>query len=425
MVRVGIIGGSGLDDPQILKNASDKQVMTAYGAPSSPLKTGTIAGVDVVLLARHGRQHTLPPTHVNYRANIQALKDAGCTHIIATTAVGSLREEIGRGDLVIPDSFIDFTRRRDVSFHDRFEPHKPVHTPMADPFDKQLRTLLIDTARQLGFTHHPAGTVVTIEGSRFSTRAESRMFRQWGADIINMSIAPEAILANEAGMPYAAVAMSTDYDCWKEDEAPVTWEQILAIFGQNVEKVTFLLLTAIATLGHDSIKSRIRTVPHWPKQGIMFRDITTLLKDGDGLRQTVSKLVQRYKDTPIDVVAGIESRGFITGSILAHELGVGFVPIRKKGKLPAKTVSQEYTLEYGTDRIEVHEDAIAPGQNVLLVDDLIATGGTALAACKLVESLGGVVTECCFIVDLPDLAGRKKLEAAGYKVFSLVDFEGD
>ena len=245
MVKIGIIGGSGLDNPQILENAKDIEVNTKYGKPSSPLKCGKIRGTEVVILARHGREHTIPPTHVNYRANIQALKDQGCTHIIATTAVGSLRQEIERGDIVIPDQFIDFTRRRTVSFYEEFEPHKPMHTPMADPFSEPLRQILTKTADELKIKNHKKATVITIEGSRFSTRAESKTFRQWGADIINMSIAPECILANEAGIPYAAIAMSTDYDCWKKDEKPVTWEAILEIFAQNVEKVTKLLINVI------------------------------------------------------------------------------------------------------------------------------------------------------------------------------------
>ncbi|MFH1064526.1 MAG: S-methyl-5'-thioadenosine phosphorylase [Candidatus Woesearchaeota archaeon] len=245
MVKIGIIGGSGLDNPDILEGAKDIEVSTPYGAPSSPLKTGKIKGVEVVLLARHGREHTIPPTQVNYRANIHALKAAGCTHILATTAVGSLREEIDRGHLVIIDQFIDFTRLRKLTFHEKFEPHKPVHTPMATPFNGALRSLLNSSAESLGITHHKKGTVVTIEGPRFSTIAESKMFRAWGADIINMSIAPEVILANEAGIPYAAVAMSTDYDCWKKDEEPVTWDAILEIFGKNVKKVTSLLIDVI------------------------------------------------------------------------------------------------------------------------------------------------------------------------------------
>jgi len=245
MVKIGIIGGSGLDNPDILQDAKVVTVQTPYGQTSSPLNTGRIGGVDVVIMARHGREHTIPPTQVNNRANINALKSVGCTHILATSAVGSLREEIKRGHLVVLDQFIDFTRFRAVSFQESFEPHKPDHTPMAEPFDAGLRKLLIESCKALNLSHHETGTVVTIEGPRFSTRAESKMFRLWGADVINMSIAPEAALANEAKIPYAAVAMSTDYDCWKEDEAPVTWEAILKIFAENVEKVTGLLTDVI------------------------------------------------------------------------------------------------------------------------------------------------------------------------------------
>lgn len=245
MVKIGIIGGSGLDNPDILKEARDFEVTTPYGKPSSPLKEGKINDVKVVLLARHGREHTIPPTQVNFRANISALKEQGCTHIIATTAVGSLQEEIGRGDLVILDQFIDFTRHRFVTFYDEFKPHTPEHVPMAEPFSKDLRRILIESARELKLLFHETGTVITIEGPRFSTKAESHMFRAWGADVINMSIAPECALANEAKIPYAAVAMSTDYDCWKEDEEPVTWEAVLKIFGENVEKVISLLRSSI------------------------------------------------------------------------------------------------------------------------------------------------------------------------------------
>ena len=248
MLKIGIIGGSGLDNPSILEQPDEVAVDTPFGAPSSSLKTGKIVGVEVVLLARHGREHTIPPTQVNFRANIHALKEQKCTHILATTAVGSLREEIGRGHLVILDQFIDFTRHRISTFYDAFDPSDPKHTPMADPFSGFLRTALIDSCRELGLTFHPSGTVVTIEGPRFSTRAESKMFRLWGADVINMSIAPEAALANEAGIPYAAVAMSTDYDCWKEDEAPVTWEAVLKTFEQNAANVTKLLTVAIAKI---------------------------------------------------------------------------------------------------------------------------------------------------------------------------------
>ncbi len=173
------------------------------------------------------------------------------------------------------------------------------------------------------------------------------------------------------------------------------------------------------------IKSLIRTVPHYPKQGVMFRDITTLLKDAVGFRVTINEFVHRYTGAKIDKIAAIESRGFIIGAALAFQLGVGFVPIRKKGKLPAETVGHDYELEYGTDRVELHVDAIAKGDRVLVVDDLIATGGTAEAAIKLIEKMGGVVVECCAVIDLPDLGGTKRLNRLKHKVFTLCEFEGD
>ncbi|MFH2067758.1 MAG: S-methyl-5'-thioadenosine phosphorylase [Pseudomonadota bacterium] len=248
MTKVGIIGGSGLDDPDIIEQHQDLEVDTVFGKPSSPLTTGRICGVEVVLLARHGRKHQFSPSQVNYRANIQSLKDQKVTHILATTACGSLRKEIGRGDFVIVDQFIDFTKHRKITFFDSFE-HGAKHTGMAEPFDKSLRNLLHETAVEIGLTSHHGGTVITIEGPRFSTRAESRMFRVWGADVINMSVAPEAALANEAGIPYAVVAMSTDYDCWKEDEAPVSWDEILAVFHHNADSVKDLLINVIPKIG--------------------------------------------------------------------------------------------------------------------------------------------------------------------------------
>ncbi len=173
------------------------------------------------------------------------------------------------------------------------------------------------------------------------------------------------------------------------------------------------------------LKSKIRNIPDFPKKGIIFRDITTLLSDREGYRMTIDAFIRRYKGMEIDCIAGIEARGFLIGGAIAYELRKGLVPIRKKGKLPYETVSHEYALEYGTDCIEVHIDAIKKGERVLIIDDLLATGGTSLACAKLVEKLGGVVVEIAFIVDLPDLGGRKKIEAAGYNHYSLVEFEGE
>ena len=247
MAKIGIIGGSGLDDPDLLKQAEMVEVNTPYGKPTSPLSIGKINGIDVVLLARHGNRHQFSPTQVNYRANIHSLKEQGVSHILATTACGSLKEEIGRGHFVLLDQFIDFTRFRKNTFFESFE-EESTHTPMAEPFDADLRQALYETAQELGLDVHNGGTVVTIEGPRFSTKAESHMFRIWGADVINMSIAPEAMLANEAGIPYAAVAMSTDYDCWKEDEEPVSWEEILEVFNRNAGKVKQLLINVITKI---------------------------------------------------------------------------------------------------------------------------------------------------------------------------------
>ncbi len=175
------------------------------------------------------------------------------------------------------------------------------------------------------------------------------------------------------------------------------------------------------------IKSKIRTIPDHPKKGIMFRDITTLIKDPVGFRLVIDNFTQRYITDEInfDMIVGIEARGFIIGGALSYTLGMGFVPVRKVGKLPGEVVSHEYELEYGTDTVEVHKDAIQKGSKVLLVDDLLATGGTALAAATLIEKLGGEVTEMAFIVNLPDVGGEKRLKDKDYKIYCQTAFEGD
>ena len=175
----------------------------------------------------------------------------------------------------------------------------------------------------------------------------------------------------------------------------------------------------------NDLRDLIRTIPDYPKPGIMFRDITTLLADPNGFARTVDTLADRYAGSGISKVAGIEARGFILGGALAHRLATGFVPIRKKGKLPFKTVGHDYALEYGTDRVEMHVDAVSAGESVLVVDDLIATGGTAEAAIRLVTGAGGVVKEACFVIDLPDLGGRKRLERMGVGVHALMSFAGE
>jgi 5'-methylthioadenosine phosphorylase len=226
MVKIGIIGG----------------VTTAYGKPSSLITTGKINGVEVVILSRHGKKHETMPTNVPNQANIKALKDQGCTHILATTACGSLREEIKPGDFVFIDQFIDRTTKRASTF---YESGKVCHIPMAEPFCPNLRELLKEQAKVLHLPFHEKGTMVTIEGPRFSSRAESAMFRQWGGDVINMSTVPEVVLAREAGIHYAAIAMSTDYDCWRNTYEHVDIEMVLKTFKENAEKVKRLIISTI------------------------------------------------------------------------------------------------------------------------------------------------------------------------------------
>ena len=253
IIKIGVIGGSGLDDPKILKGAKEIYVSTKFGNPSSGLTLGKINGIDVVIIARHGKKHTINPTNVNYRANILALKEQGCTHIIATTACGSLREEIKPSHLVFCDQFIDRTTKRNSTFYDS---DKVCHIPMAEPFCRKLRNLLSETASEIGLGHHKKGTVITIEGPRFSTKAESHMFRQWNADVINMSTVPEVVLAREAGICYAIVAMSTDYDCFMEDRPPVTIDEVLKVMKQNAENVKKLLIATIPKIKYMDCQCR-------------------------------------------------------------------------------------------------------------------------------------------------------------------------
>lgn len=174
-----------------------------------------------------------------------------------------------------------------------------------------------------------------------------------------------------------------------------------------------------------TVKDYIRTIPDFPHEGIMFRDVTTLFTDPRGFRIAIDQLLHPYAGQPIDKVVGLEARGFILGGAIAHQLSLGFVPIRKKGKLPGKTIEQDYTLEYGTATMEVHDDSLKPGEKVLLVDDLLATGGTAEAGIKLIERMGAEVIGCAFVIDLPDIGGRAKLEAMGMDVHALCQFDGD
>jgi len=249
-IKVGIIGGSGLSNPDILKDKTEKLVETPYGKPSDALILGTIQDVECVLLSRHGRGHTIMPGQVNYRANIWALKDQGCTHILVTTACGSLQEDFQPGDIVVLDQFIDRTHRQLQTFYDGSNPALPgiCHIPMAEPFCPKTSKLIFETATELGLKVNLGGTMLTIEGPRFSSKAESKLWHAWGAHCVNMTTVPEVVLARESGLCYASMALVTDYDSWREDTASVNVENVLKTFAMNSERARNVILGVIPKL---------------------------------------------------------------------------------------------------------------------------------------------------------------------------------
>ncbi|XP_059056217.1 S-methyl-5'-thioadenosine phosphorylase [Achroia grisella] len=253
-IKIGIIGGSGFDDPSLFENQIERELLTPFGKPSDVLIEGEIKGVSCVLLARHGRKHQYQPSDVNYRANIWALKEAGCSHVLATTATGSLIEEYKPGDLVILDDFIDRTWGRKCTFFDRTEggPRGVCHLPMKPAFCERARQAMLKAARAKEYPCHEKGTAVVIQGPRFSSRAESLMFRQWGGHLVNMTTVPEVVLAKEAGLSYAAVALVTDYDCWRENECSVSVGEVLAMFSKNVRKAADVVIDAVQILAADT-----------------------------------------------------------------------------------------------------------------------------------------------------------------------------
>lgn len=246
-IKIGIIGGSGFDDPELLENAVERDVTTPFGKPSDVLIEGTIRGADCVLLARHGRKHQFQPSDVNYRANIWALKQVGCTHVLATTATGSLVEQYKPGDLVVLDDFIDRTWGRKCTFYDNTPggPKGVCHIPMRPAFCERSRHALMVAARTVGHTCHNHGTAVTIQGPRFSSYAESLMHQRWGGHVVNMTTVPEVVLAKEAGLSYAAIALVTDYDCWRENEQSVSVSEVLEMFAKNIKKAVDVIVCAV------------------------------------------------------------------------------------------------------------------------------------------------------------------------------------
>jgi len=244
-IRFGVIGGSGLYQMEGLTDVEERTIPTPFGDPSGPIVIGTLSGARVAFVARHGRGHRITPTEVNYRANIYALKSLGVEQVISISACGSLRERMAPGEVVVPDQLFDFTKKRAYTF---FGDGLVGHIGVADPFCARLSTLVGDAVAEAGGTVHRGGNFITIEGPRFSTKAESFTFRAWGMDIIGMTASPEAFLAREAEMCYATMAHVTDYDVWHETEEPVTVEALLATLAANTELAQNALRGLIANM---------------------------------------------------------------------------------------------------------------------------------------------------------------------------------
>ena len=243
--KLGVIGGSGLYDIEGLTNRREESVRSPWGSPSDNLIFGELQGVELVFLPRHGRGHYLSPSGINYRANIDALKRVGCTDVLSVSACGSLKEKYAPGEFVMVDQFIDRTRNREKSF---FGNGCVGHVSMAYPVCERLSALASDSAKKAGITIHEGGSYVVIEGPQFSTLAESRLYRQWGCDVIGMTNMPEASLAREAELPYATVAMVTDYDCWHTEEEAVSVTNVLEVMHANVERARRMIEQLVKTL---------------------------------------------------------------------------------------------------------------------------------------------------------------------------------
>ncbi|MDT8377110.1 MAG: S-methyl-5'-thioadenosine phosphorylase [Mariprofundaceae bacterium] len=282
--RTGIIGGSGLYAINGIEVLDRLRIDTPYGPPSADLLLAQTGGEEVVFLPRHGDGHKIPPHRINYRANIYAMKLAGVTNIISISAVGSLREEIAPGHFVLVDQFVDRTRGRESTF---FDGPVVAHVSMADPLCKSMHSSLLKACNSAGITTHESGTYLVMQGPQFSTRAESELYRSWGMDVIGMTNMPEAKLAREAEICYAAVAMSTDYDCWHEEEEDVSVDSIIAVMHANVEKAQRMLYAYFGEkrgdMSHCSCRSALDS-------GI-FSDLRSL--DDSALRP-IHALVERF-----------------------------------------------------------------------------------------------------------------------------------
>ena len=242
-VEIGVIGGTGLYDPKLFKNVKKVKVHTPFGSPSDEITVGELNGKSIAFLPRHAEKHTIRPSDVNSRANIFALKKLGVQRVLAPSAVGSLREKFKPGDVVFVDQFIDRTTRREQSF---YAGKQVCHISVAEPMCPEIRRILVEAADDAKISTHDVGTYVCIEGPRFSTKAESKMFKMWGADVIGMTLVPECVLAREAEVCYASIATVTDYDVWKDQ--PVSVDKVLKTMSENVEKVKRIIVEAVSKI---------------------------------------------------------------------------------------------------------------------------------------------------------------------------------
>ena len=283
---IGIVGGSGLYNMEGLEEVHEHQVHTTFGEPSDTLVSGMLGDNRLIFLPRHGRGHRIPPHQINYRANILALKQLGAEQIVSISAVGSMKEEHKPGDIVFVDQFIDRTRSRPSTFFE--DCGVVVHVEFADPVDSDMQAAFVKAAQELNIAHHKGGTYVCVEGPQFSTRAESTLYRSWGVNVIGMTNLPEARLAREAELPYATMALVTDYDCWHQSEESVSVEAVIAVLQSNVEKAQRILKAAL---------------PHLPQRdriGEKYSIKTSILSDLSKIpaesRKKLAPLIANYLD---------------------------------------------------------------------------------------------------------------------------------
>lgn len=244
-MRIAIIGGTGFARPDYLTDVKEISVETPFGKPDPVIYSGMLDGSEIIHLARNGKNHELPPTKINYRANMYALKELEVDHIFATGTCGSLQEEICPGEVIIFDQFIDMTKQPVTGIMEELNPRSSNYVSMAEPFSDELRDSLIESAIVQGITVHTKGIAISIDGQRSSSRAESRLYRCWGADVVNMTTAPEAILANELGMSYAALSLCTGYDSWRQDKHPTDPDEKMNIISSNYSRIVKLLTCAV------------------------------------------------------------------------------------------------------------------------------------------------------------------------------------